>query len=499
MDNGDLYRQLYTLLEQNVFFGDRLDQREFVTLLSPGQFVSTKLKKTSSDDQHSLFDLTDKTIDSTFLWRPLTSTVSGLYKEIVEFAALPDKPVDQALIDKLSKDLGAMEPAYTAYRGYYDEADAAWRKAMSRDPIDENEVIDLSKKRAAALRDWENLNKGRKKIYEDTLGELNHNLAGNPRGFWETEVRQRLADLGRSSTSGANYFETLLDPHPADWATAGWQRVELRTSSVFNREYARSTNFSAGGGISFGLWSFGGSYSRSTQETQHQTNATDLTVQMDILRVNIQRRWMYQDLFARRYWAWKKASHENLLITDGGNPPDQRPLGPRGMPVLPTVFFVVRNVRLSGNWAQEDERFFAEQTQTRASFGWGPISVSGSYSESTSERTYNGQFAGGTITVEQPQIIAVGGTLLARCPNPDPGLAWSTRPGEEPWLTPPAERADLALIAEANNAHMLDLTRQRLRRELLSIVMERFDALDVRYLMNAPSETTMALLARDLA
>src|SRR5207342_2962509 len=121
--------------------------REFVTLLSPGQFVSTRLKKTSGDDQHSLFDLTDKTVDSTFLWRPLTPTVSGLYKEIVEFAALPEKPVDQALIDKLSKELADSEPAYTTYRGYYDGADAAWRRAISKDPIDENEVIELAKKR----------------------------------------------------------------------------------------------------------------------------------------------------------------------------------------------------------------------------------------------------------------------------------------------------------------------------------------------------------------
>jgi hypothetical protein len=496
MDNGDLYRQLYTLFEQNVFFGDRLEERQFVTLLAPGQFVSTKLKKGSADDQHSLFDLTDKTIDSTFLWKPLTSTVSGLYGEIVEFAALPEKPVDQTLIDKLARQLAAWEEPYALYRDFFDQADAAWRRAMARDPIDEEEVIELSKKRAAALRDWENPNKGRKKLYEDTLGELNYHLAGNPRGFWDTQVRQRMVDLRRASTRGS-FFETVVDPHPADWAGAGWQRIELRVGSSYNREYSRSTSFSVGGGVSFGLWSVGGSYSKSTQETQHQTRATDLVIQMEILRVNIQRRWMYQDLFARRYWAWKK-THENLLVTDGGQPPDQRPLGPRGMPVLPTVFFVVRNVRLSGNWKEEDEKFYAQQTQSRASFGWGPFSVSGSYSESSAERVYNGQFAGGTIAIEQPQIIAVGGTLLPRCPNPDPGLAWSTRAGEEPWLTPPAEPIDLALIAEANHARLMELTRARLRRELLESVTEQFDALDVGVLANAPARSTLALLARDL-
>ena len=110
MDNGDLYRQLYTLLEQNVFYGDRLEERQFVTLLAPGQFVSTKLKKTSPDDQHNLFDLTDKTIDTTFLWKPQIPTVSGLFGEVVEFAALPEKAVDEKLIAKLTKKLESASP-----------------------------------------------------------------------------------------------------------------------------------------------------------------------------------------------------------------------------------------------------------------------------------------------------------------------------------------------------------------------------------------------------
>jgi hypothetical protein len=495
MNNGDLYRQLYTLLEENAFFGDRLDERQFVTLLVPGQFVSTKLRKTSADDQHSLFDLTDKAIDSTFLWRPLTSTVSGLYREIVEFAALPEKDVDQQLIAKLARDLRAMQGAYEMYRQFFDDADAAWRKAQAQDPPDENLIIETAKKRRNAMRDWENVNKGNKAGYEAVLGELNYHLAGNPRRFWDNEIRQPLIDARRDSTKGS-FFETVLDPHPADWAGSGWQTLTLQVKSVFERNYSRSTSFSVGGGVSFGLWSVGGSYSRSTQEQQHQSNVTDLSIQLDLLRVNIRRPWLYQDLFGRRYWGWRKV-HENLLITDGGHLPGDRPLGPRGMPVLPTTFFVVRNVKLTGNWGQQDERFFAEQIQTRASFGWGPFSCSGSYSESTSERTYNGSFANGTITIEQPQIIAVAGILPPASPNPDPGLTWSRRSGEEPWLTPPSEPADLQLVAEARADHLESLTRVRIRRELLASLTERLDLIPtyaLRQMANASAEELTGVL-----
>jgi hypothetical protein len=495
MDNGDLYKQLYTVFEQNLFFGDRLEERQFVTMLSPGQFVSTRLRRSSLDDEHTIFDLTDKTIDSTFLWRPLISTVSGLYGEIVDSAALPEKQVDQRLIDRLARRLEADEPFYASFRDLFQDADGAWRRALAKDQLDENEVIDLAQKRVAALRDWENPNKGRKTQYETTLGELNYHLSGNPRAFWETQVRQRMADRRQTSTRG-NFFQTAINPHPADWAAAGWQRTTLRLTSTFNREYSRSTSFSAGGGVSFGLWSVGGSYSRSTQETQHQSKVTDLTLEMDLLRVNIQRPWMYQDLFARRYWAWRK-THENLLICDGGSLPAERPLGPRGMPVLPTVFIVVRNVRMTGNWREEDMRFFAEQTRTRASFGWGPFSVSGSYSESTSERTYSGQFSGATLEIEQPQIIAVGGTLLPRCPNPDPGLSWSRRPGEEPWLTPPSETTDLRLVAEARESNALDLMRDRIRRDTLAAVSDRLGTMDLKQLSPTSYDRTMQLIVEE--
>jgi hypothetical protein len=44
MDNFSMLRQLYTLLEKNVFFGDNLRDRRFVTIVTPGQFISTNLK-----------------------------------------------------------------------------------------------------------------------------------------------------------------------------------------------------------------------------------------------------------------------------------------------------------------------------------------------------------------------------------------------------------------------------------------------------------------------
>src|SRR5262249_33433999 len=66
MDNFDMLRQLYTLLEGNVFYGDRLKDRKFVTILSPGQFISTNLKENDQNDQYNVWELCNKVLDTTF-------------------------------------------------------------------------------------------------------------------------------------------------------------------------------------------------------------------------------------------------------------------------------------------------------------------------------------------------------------------------------------------------------------------------------------------------
>lgn len=43
------------------------------------------------------------------------------------------------------------------------------------------------------------------------------------------------------------------------------------------------------------------------------------------------------------------------------------------MPILPTVFFVVRNVTPTANWSQEDTQYYASEAATKVSSGWGSL------------------------------------------------------------------------------------------------------------------------------
>jgi len=94
------------------------------------------------------------------------------------------------------------------------------------------------------------------------------------------------------------------------------------------------------------------------------------------------------------------------------------------MPFLPTHIIMIRNVKLSANFGHNDQTFIASQFQTNASFGYGPFSISGSYSESNSQQRVNGHFESGTLTIANPQIFAFIGTLLPKSPDPDLTLPW---------------------------------------------------------------------------
>jgi hypothetical protein len=131
-----MIRQLYTLLEQNVFYGDRLTERKFVTLLSPGQFISTNLKENNLNDQYSIWELTNKVMDTTFVQKFQPSTVSGIFGEIIQFVALPEKALSIAEQDRRDADIAVidrLEDVYDKYSGMFDELSGKINREESKD------------------------------------------------------------------------------------------------------------------------------------------------------------------------------------------------------------------------------------------------------------------------------------------------------------------------------------------------------------------------------
>ena len=138
------------------------------------------------------------------------------------------------------------------------------------------------------------------------------------------------------------------------------------------------------------------------------------------------RPWLLTDVFTYKFWTWSK-THGFTYLSDGGNLSATPPVRPVGdMPFYPEEMVIVRNVKLTAQFTETDNTIITNHNSGGASFGWGPFSISGSYSEDTKEVNTSGQYNGATITIDQPQIIAFMGSLTPRCPDPDLTLPWQS-------------------------------------------------------------------------
>jgi hypothetical protein len=420
----DLMRQLFTLLEGNIFFGDRLSEREFVALVNPGQFISDQLDPANGPDAYTIWKLTNKVLAASFLYKPLLRTVSGTYEDILKKAALPETPLtpdQEELLKQTRAKILQEEPTYSSKRRMYRSADRALSAARERHAPD-SEIVVLMDLRDQAMDDW--VNYGYKDDYERLKGIEWDLTAIDPKRDWAANQREFQRFAGSSSIG--DYYTTNLFPAPKAWSTAGWAKQTISIRSSYSYEYSRSTHFDAGGGASFGLWSFGGGYSEDRQWQHKQSSSSEIDITLEYLVVEIDRPWLNTDVLDARYWVWKKGQ-ENTLLSDGGSLSANPPVAPVGaMPLLPTSWFMVRNVQISGQWSQADMNYHASQISAHANFGWGPFSAQGSFSESTSEKTATSHFQGASLVIPQPQLIAVFGTLLNFMPHYDPSLNWGS-------------------------------------------------------------------------
>lgn len=427
-DNEKIVRALYTILEDSLFLGDRLTKSEFGLLMQPGQFVSTQLRETdSSEDMAIQAELIDDIMDTSFLFRPQIGTVSQKYFEVLEYAALPKRNLSKAELKEVQdiRDWSQQYlPLYETYRDrYFDALDAYEAEASAQTP-NGSRLRRLARKRDDALQAWETF--GKRQDWDIKQGRLNYLLSGNPEVMWN-EFKKRMNAHFKTAPRRGDYYQTFLVPSIAQWdsANTSWAKFEKQIDASSTYNYSKSTSWSGGVSGGWGLWSARAGGGGSTTYTREVSDVTLIVVKFEYIRVRIVRPWMVEDVFASRFWTWKKGSGMGPYLSNGGNlaiTPPVRPIGT--MPFLPKYMIVVKNVELTGNFSHRDATFIQSQINASASAGWACFSISGSYSEATTEQTVNTSFNGTTISIQQPQIIGFTGKLLNRSPDPLRSLPW---------------------------------------------------------------------------
>ncbi|HVU90342.1 MAG TPA: hypothetical protein VHD36_23630 [Pirellulales bacterium] len=465
-DNYQVIGNLYNEMENQLFLGDRLSQGEFACFQSPGQFVSTNLKEVSgTDDMWIQFDLVDPLLDSTFQRTELPGSISEKFKEILHFSALPTKSAtaaEEREIAQIRSWLRSHQAAYDQYADDYDDADRAYQQEANSPTPNAAALAILSRRRTRALTNWSNF--GYKRDYENRQATLNQILKGYPQTFW-MDI-QNAFGLPQNAPRG-DYYSTYFYPPSKDWGdpATSWASFSRTIDDSSSHVKSRSTSWSAGGGIGFGLWSFGASAGGSTQYNHRDSDTSHIDISFEFLRVRIQRPWFTPDVFSYRWWTWTK-THGPATLSDGGNVSASPPVRPLGqMPFVPTHFILARKVKVIANFSHNDQTFVASQCQAGASVGWGPFSISGSYSESNSDLKVNGHWDGSSFAIDQPQIIAYTGFLLPTSPNPLPKsvLPW----GDDAWLPGGGYSSDDEQMESARLEYLASLRAEWTRLQMI--------------------------------
>ncbi|PPJ02526.1 hypothetical protein C5E43_26285 [Nocardia cyriacigeorgica] len=277
---------------------------------------------------------------------------------------------------------------------------------------------------------------------------------------------------GLSGLSGAKEPYTYVDP--SQWAEIdandiGWTTLEHQsrtyTSHFEQHGYnlhtgawgGSSQNTSGTAGVSVFGFGFSGTYGEwgsqshsnftdtGSDGTVLRDDATDLSIRLEYGLCEIRRPWLVTDLFQMQNWYLRG---ERKGAISSGTVDDQVGNTDKKLPMIPTAFLVIRNVRITtSNWGSTRDTlqtYWHANGRSDRSEGssvsggvsipvWGPISIGGGYSHSEQEyggdfrdeggndvrNDFGAHFEGDTLVINGAQVVGLLGEIIPMCPPMD--------------------------------------------------------------------------------
>ena len=187
-----------------------------------------------------------------------------------------------------------------------------------------------------------------------------------------------------------------------------------------------SMGFSVGGSVGFGLWSVGGSYSHSQAQSDMQSDMAncDVSISFSALIVNINRPWLYGELFqdfdletAKDVYLAPGPLKLSRMIASQAIDVAHYP----EFPAYPTAFIVAADttIEFTGNTSHIEQHFSSHSNSGGLSVGYGPWSVSSSFSESGSKQSMqmHTTASGCKLSFGTPQVIGWVCQMLPALPR----------------------------------------------------------------------------------
>ncbi|KAG8825510.1 hypothetical protein FRC18_010262 [Serendipita sp. 400] len=258
-------------------------------------------------------------------------------------------------------------------------------------------------------------------------------------GVVKDTVTEALDDGGPPPKKPVVDDKTTGGVHLGDyWTTIS---ADISSSTSESHESESSTSYSVGGGASWGLFSIGGSFSHSdaTRDVSNKMAQLSTKISFDVMRVDITRPWLRAELFYDS--SFETAADEKIspgpallsMMMDpvGYGPKTTDPVSVlfrekalkdyQLFPFYNTSFLLAANIviEFKGETSDITAHFHSEQNSASISVGYGPFSMSGSYSSSSSNQDTScvTTSEGCRITTKSPQIIGWISQMMPALPR----------------------------------------------------------------------------------
>lgn len=268
----------------------------------------------------------------------------------------------------------------------------------------------LQEKVDTAMADWIAAQKTKT---EDMLATLSQSST-NQVGQLFTDARNNFNTITRASIENVGERFHPSYARPAAWFAPGaadtWSEMTVSSEETKVEEHSDFTSYGGGVSASWGLWSGSGSFNKQDGHESMDKETSDLKISFKYTRVEIDRPWFNGLLYDVGGWSIGKAGGPGS-ISNGTKTQDGKM-----MPIMPTAFIAIRDLKISAKWGKEDKDLITSKLSTKASFGWGPFRVSGNYESSNRDMTQTTKFDGTTITSDGLQIVGWINTVVQKSP-----------------------------------------------------------------------------------
>jgi hypothetical protein len=280
----------------------------------------------------------------------------------------------------------------------------------------------------AAMADW--VSNGYKNDYESIAAYIDQ-VMQRDMALLKEEYRDELEKARLTGlASGSDFFYTALVP--GNFAkSSGWTEFSFSSgdfsSTATSSHSTKQWEAKASGGF-LGLFSAsgGGGASSSKSEYASNFNSDYFGLSFEIAQVPIVRPWFKLPFLLSRSWRFDQNNPEakGEFISDGAKPPKGK------MPAFPTSIIAVRKLNLKFAESSGFTSFVSESESSHAGagggFSWGPFSLGGSYSRSSSsgssERKQGYKFSNQGIEIDGMQVIGFKCHVLPKSPDPLPSI-----------------------------------------------------------------------------